>query len=742
MCACLGRSILDRCLDLAGIRPAARVCLVLLACVGAAARPPRPAPAPEGLTRLAKAIGAFDQKEYDRAAGYLRGLREPKLADYVAYYLTAARLELKDTSIMARDVAPVRATSVISPFAAKSWLLEGRALLAADQGAQAVQLLREHYADLPQPDGDLALAMSYEAGKDLPQAAGYYQRVYYFYPLSDAAVRAAAALLTLKDTLGQAYPAPTPALMLERANKFLAAGDYVRARAEYLGLVAQLPGVERDLARVGVGAADGLNGKWPAAYQYLRDLTLTESEADAQRLYYLSECGRRLGDDDEIDAALQRLARAYPRSIWRYRALVGAANRYLLQKRPDRYIPLYRAVYESFPAEPQAAYCHWKVTWAAYIGNKSEGRDLLRRHLMEFPFHGTASAALYFLGRLAERDRDFATARADYARIVDLFPNYYYGTLARERMSQPQLISAVASAKESEFLNGIAFPPRGNTTALRPTSSTTARIERARLLRQAGLADLADSELRFGAGTDGQPQLLAIELAHSGTSAFQRLRLMKSVHMDYLAMNVDEVDRRFWEYLFPLPYEGDLVRNARAQGLDPFAVAALVRQESEFNPQALSPARAYGLTQVRPSTGRQLARHFGVRRFSNRMLFQPSTNLKLGTYYIRSLLDNWGGKWELTLASYNAGPGRAKEWVTWHQYREPAEFVETIPFTETREYVQAVLRNAALYRQIYQDRRLRATPEKSVKAAPKKRKSRAGARQRPAPKKKTAKRRR
>ncbi|MCL4401452.1 MAG: lytic transglycosylase domain-containing protein [Acidobacteria bacterium] len=320
--------------------------------------------------------------------------------------------------------------------------------------------------------------------------------------------------------------------------------------------------------------------------------------------------------------------------------------------------------------------------------------------------------------------------------------NYYYGTLARERMSQPQLISAVASAKESEFLNGIAFPPRGNTTALRPTSSTTARIERARLLRQAGLADLADSELRFGAGTDGQPQLLAIELAHSGTSAFQRLRLMKSVHMDYLAMNVDEVDRRFWEYLFPLPYEGDLVRNARAQGLDPFAVAALVRQESEFNPQALSPARAYGLTQVRPSTGRQLARHFGVRRFSNRMLFQPSTNLKLGTYYIRSLLDNWGGKWELTLASYNAGPGRAKEWVTWHQYREPAEFVETIPFTETREYVQAVLRNAALYRQIYQDRRLRATPEKSVKAAPKKRKSRAGARQRPAPKKKTAKRRR
>src|SRR5262249_22799950 len=109
----------------------------------------------------------------------------------------------------------------------------------------------------------------------------------------------------------------------------------------------------------------------------------------------------------------------------------------------------------------------------------------------------------------------------------------------------------------------------------------------------------------------------------------------------------------------------------------------------------------YGLTQIVPSSGRQLARKAGIRGFSASMLFQPATNLRLGTIYLRSLLDQWGGKWEQTLASYNAGKSHVLEWITWGNFQETAEFVETIRFTETREYVQSVLRNAAAYRRIY-----------------------------------------
>jgi peptidoglycan lytic transglycosylase len=179
------------------------------------------------------------------------------------------------------------------------------------------------------------------------------------------------------------------------------------------------------------------------------------------------------------------------------------------------------------------------------------------------------------------------------------------------------------------------------------------------------------------------------------------MRIMKSTAPDYLRLSLDRAPRKLWELLFPLPYRADLERYARARKIDPFLLAGLIRQESEFDPRALSRANAYGLTQVRPGTGRQFARKAGIRRFTNNSLFQPAINLNIGASVLRSMLDQHGGKVEETLAAYNAGPNRAADWIAWNTYREPAEFVESIPFTETRDYVQAVLRNADLYRRLY-----------------------------------------
>jgi soluble lytic murein transglycosylase len=221
------------------------------------------------------------------------------------------------------------------------------------------------------------------------------------------------------------------------------------------------------------------------------------------------------------------------------------------------------------------------------------------------------------------------------------------------------------------------------------------------MLRSAGLSDLADQELRFGARTDGQPALLAMEGAAAAEEPYQAMRMMKAMAPDYLNLRLTEAPRRFWELLFPLPYRAELTADAQRRGLDPFLVAGLVRQESEFNPAAVSHARAYGLTQVQPGTGRQFARSAGVGRVTARVLIQPAANLKIGTAILRSMLDQNGGNLEQTLAAYNAGPNRVAEWLTWNTYREPAEFVESIPYWETREYVQAVLRNAEMYRRLY-----------------------------------------
>ena len=671
------------------------------------------------LARLALGVTSFEQQDYDRAIKNLKAA-EPRLAkidDYVDYYLAAAQVQEKDDPAVPRELELVMNRSVASPLLGKATVLRSRALTDLKNPSEAIRMLREQYTGLPQPDGDMALAAAYEASSIPVQAATYYQQVYFTYPDTEAAAKASAALILLKQTMGAAYPEPTAAQRLERANRWLAAHEYRDARQEFTSLVSALTGVERDLASVGIGVTDYDRGDVPAAYRYLESLNLDHSDADAQRLYYLGECQRHINAPDEMLATVKKLSQQYPQSTWRLKALVSAGNCYLLQNRPDVYEPLYKAAYESFPDDLAAPACHWKVAFSDYLRRRSTAAERLREQLERYPSDARTSASLYFLGRLSESEDNFSGAKAYYEKIVNLYPNYYYATRARERLADTKIVGSEPSPKVVEYLAGIEFPTHRVPAEREPSAVTKLRIERGRLLAAAGLQDLAERELRFGARHDGQPELLAMELARTADSPFQSLRYMKSFAPDYLAMPFDRMPRRFWELLFPMPYHTDLVRNARLQNLDPYIVAALIRQESEFNPKAISRKNACGLTQIMPATGRQLARTSGVRRFRTSMLFQPSTNLKLGSHYLRNILDEWGGKWEETLASYNAGKTHVDDWVKWSSFQEPAEFVEAIPFTETREYVQAVLRNAEIYRRLYGTSAASPSSEKPARSA-------------------------
>jgi soluble lytic murein transglycosylase len=652
--------------------------------------------------QLALGVGSYEQKDFPTAIAKLQKLASklPSVADYVGYYLAASRVEAGDFTSVARDAAAGRPGDVVSPLAARSWLLDARALKASAPN-DAVRLLRDHYAALPQPEGDVTLADCYVAAGDSANAAEFFQRVYYQYTSGDSSARAGPALAMLRKSMGAAYPQPLPQQMLARADRFLELRDYTHARAEYQGILDHLSGLELSQAKVRIGAADLMAGKGKIAESYLAGLDLAEPAADAERLCYLTEAARQRKDDDQMMARLKRLGEKYRQSPWRLKALTPAANRFLLVNQPDRYVPLYKAIYEDFPNDGTAATSHWKVAFASYVRDQHDEAMLLREHLRNYPWHSSAGAALYFLGRLAEQQHDFASARACYQRLAAAFQNYYYGVLAADRLRQTELTAVAPSKTMQDFLASIRFP----SAAAPPTESartTAARIERSRVLRSAGLNDLADAELRFGARTDGQAPLLAMEMASAADSPYLAMRAMKSMLPDYLMLPLDAAPRKYWELLYPLPYRDELQADAKRVGLDPFLVAGLIRQESEFNPDAISRANAYGLTQVRTVTGRQFAAKAGVSRFTTRSLFQPEVNLKIGTSILRSMLDHNGGRLEQTLASYNAGPAKAAEWLAWGHYREPAEFVETIPYTETRDYVQAVIRNAGVYRRLYQ----------------------------------------
>ena len=230
-------------------------------------------------------------------------------------------------------------------------------------------------------------------------------------------------------------------------------------------------------------------------------------------------------------------------------------------------------------------------------------------------------------------------------------------------------LSSRASSSRSVLVNGISTP----------APVTKARVARARQLASAGLDSWAEVELRYGAEKEDQPQVLAMELASllGKGKPEQALRSIKRYAIGYLNLPFDSAPRDFWRFAFPLPFRADLDRFSKANSLDPFLVAALIRQESEFDPRAVSRTSARGLTQIMPDTGRELSRRLHLTPYSTPRLFEPEVNLQLGTYYLKMVTTQLGGHEEAALAAYNAGMSRAKLWLTWGEFREPAEFIET-----------------------------------------------------------------
>jgi len=674
----------------------------------AAAKPKLQSPKVVGAAGLiAVAQRQLEQGNLEAAAEYANAAsgKAPALQDYAQYIRAQAEYGLKNYSEVAKSATRVFDQTPVSPFVGETAALAVRADLDGDSPKQALELVKKYFEKIPQPEADLLLARSFEATGDAPQAAEYYQRVYYNYPTAKEATDAASALVTVQQKLGEAYPPPTPSAMLTRAEKLIEAKEPAAARIELAAAIPQLGGVQRDLARVRLGEVDYLAGNTGAAFQYLTALKVDESEADAERLNYLIHCIRKMDRHGDVKPMLEHLEQEHPASPWRLEALIFVADQARVDNDPNTYLPLYRACAATFSSDPRAAWCHWRLTFESYRKDADDAYDQLRSQIQQYPESPDANDALYFLGRLEERKGDDASARACYDQLIERFPNTYFSTLARERLKDPKISAATANPSMLEFLRSVKWPPRNEFPSFDPGEEAAQRLSRAHLLEMTGLTDFAEGELKFGARNDAdQGNVYAYELAKMAVaraSPEQALHYIKAYSPDYLYMPLDQAPVPFWQLAFPIPFRGSIEQYSRQQGLDPFLVAALIRQESEFNAKVISHANAYGLMQLLPSTGRQLARHFGVRRLTPSQLLIADRNVQLGTYYFRDLLDSYGGQTEVTLASYNAGPGRANLWRTWGPFREPAEFIETVPFHETRGYIQIVLRNADVYRRLY-----------------------------------------
>lgn len=625
--------------------------------------------------RLALGVTATESGDFAEALQHLKAVKLPALRDYVAFFTAQAHTGLKDKAATLAELAPVLTANAPSPMLGRAALLAA----GASEPSAAVSLLERLRPQLQQPAGDLALADAYRAAERLDLAGLTYARVYFYYPLSKEATLAEPAWRALGS------PDNTPENLMARVEKLLPS---LPGRAQ-----RDLEGVPGELAAVRRAAADYHARQYAPAIAALNGLTPEDPAADAERCYYLYQAARRANRDETRQGAFRRMAQYHPRSPRYLEVLLAEAYRHLTENEYEAYEPLYRSCVADFPADSRAAFCHWKLTWSSYLRRRPNALALLREHAERYPQSDKVSAALYFIGRLTEDP-------AYYQAVATRYPNTYYALIAGERLRE-----GATKLPVSGWLAQVRFPPPP-AIPTQEAGMSPLRMERVRLLLAAGLEALAEAEVRFGATRqEPVPLQLAMELA----GALQRagkvdrgVRTIKGLLPGYLSFPFGAVSERFWQLAFPIPYRASLEKFARQAEIDPFVFAGLIRQESEFNASVVSASNAYGLSQILPATGRDLSRRVGMKGFTPRMLFDPTTNIHLGTYYIRHLLNSLEGNWHEALAAYNGGRTRVMKWRTFAQYREPAEFIETIPFDETRGYVQAVLRNAAVYKQLYE----------------------------------------
>ena len=225
--------------------------------------PPHPKPKVVGAAGLiAVAQHELDLNNPSAAAEYAKAAssKAPMLDDYAQYIRAQAEYLLKNYAEVAKSATRVFNQSPPSPLIGDAATIAVRAELDHDSPKSALDLIRKYYDRIPQPQGDLLLARGLQSSGDLAQAAEYYERVYYNYPAAKEATDAANALVDVKQQLGEAFPVPMPAALLNRAQKLFDAKNPAAARIELAAAIPQLGGSQRDLARVRLGEADFLAG--------------------------------------------------------------------------------------------------------------------------------------------------------------------------------------------------------------------------------------------------------------------------------------------------------------------------------------------------------------------------------------------------------------------------------------------------------------------------------------------------
>ena len=655
-----------------------------------------------GLAGLAGSavLAAVDPTAAELRAG-LRAAREGRIEDADAALAAAARSEplVADHAALLRSEMLVDAgrwdsaiqvaraalqASHDTPLRARLHRAEARAFLEAGNEPAARVALEEARRAATDPELGaeltLELAASLERAGRARQAAGLYRSVWVEVPSLEQANRAEKRLATLEEELGVALRDGRDwrrhgdaVLKLSRTEEALAAYD----RA----LAARLSAADRRRAHEKRARCLFFLRRYPEAVKAFARLSRANPEA---RLWHARSMARA-GDVPGAVRRLEALATSGPRSL-RSRARYTAAL-LLEDDHPDRARDHFEKLARSRAGSLSRA-ALWNLGWADYRAGR------MRPARVEFEQLAAAEddpvarlQARYWSARALEM-HDPARARRDLADLGAEFPLSYYGWRAARRAP------AYTSPPAPRAL------PAGDPASLRP-----AQLARPRILVAAGLPEAAGDELialeSLATGRDERIELATLFSEAGNHNAAQRVVL--STLGEELARGPLPGREEAWWLAWPLAWDAQVQRWAAASdgSIEPALVWAIMREESGYRPAVVSTAGARGLLQIMPTTAERLAQDSGLRAFSAEDLFEPAVNIRLGAHYLDQLSRRFRGRPSAAIGSYNAGPDAVARWIEERPALPDDEWVESVPYSQTRRYVKRVLRSMHAYRALY-----------------------------------------
>jgi soluble lytic murein transglycosylase len=661
------------------------------------------------LARIVHARIKLNAKDFASAAALLdsSAIRDyTAIGDY-ALSMRAESLEQADRRVEARAAYEQLGRDYPTSVHARRAMLRVGEMLIQDGQAAAVPLVLKQLASKDDATALLLTAKAYEQTGDPARASASYRRIYFFVPASAESAEAATSMVRL----GSNTAAANAEEAIARAEKLFAAKRFSEAVDAYTDAFTRFSAsvTPEHQARRATAAANAR--RYADATSALAATSMAAGESKAEAMFNLAMAYGRSKQWAQARTTAEDLRRTFPNSMWTTRAFAQVGQ--LAEDAKDSVDAsyFYRAAINFYPGTAEVTPAQFYLAWQAHDAkNFAESSRLLTEHLANYADRNTdfRGKAAYWAARDSERAGKLAEARAIYQGLQARYDANWYGYLAKQRLDTMNRNGNVAAKQFG------ADTPVGRAVANLRTVTVAEEIAgqnedghvaKADQLSIIGTDDWALEELAVAssaAPASPRVNLAIARIYRAKNDNVQALNVLKRSYPDYSQMKPEEMRRDEWDIFYPLSYWDIITQESRARRLDPFQVAGLIRQESVFNPRAVSSARAYGLMQVVVPTGVLTAKKYGVdRSVTMESLFEPRLNIQLGTAYLREQLDKYG-RIEYVAAAYNAGPGRVVQWRATLPL-EIDEWAEAVPFRETRLYIQGVVRNTLQYKRLYDE---------------------------------------